>query len=159
MSMFTFIASDIQLPEVDLTNVKRMTVKELKQFNPQSKSAVHLDELDENLEVLYCESEKDMEGLTISLCDNPPYNLEYHIKKKYVYWLGYKSTPKYAEQLLQYLHKNILKSQQVELWSILFGNKDEIYEVKNIKQVKLSNLTENDLMQINSQEICICITC
>lgn len=156
MSMFTFIASDIQLPEADLTNAKRMTVKELKQLNPQAKSPIPLDE---NLEVLYCESEEDMKGLTIKLCNNPPYNLEYHIKKKYVYWLGYDFTEKCTEQLMEYLQQNVVKSQQVEIWSILFGNKDDIYKVENIKQIKLSNLTKNDLTEINSQGICIQISC
>lgn len=158
MSMFTFIASDIQLPEVDLTNVKRMTVKELKQLNPQAKSPIPLDELDENLEVVYCESEEDMKGLTISFCNNPPYNLDYHIKKKYVYWLRYDSTEKSTGQLLEYLQQNMVKYQQIEIWSILFGNKDKIYKVKNVKQIKLSELTEDDLMRIGSQQMCICIT-
>ncbi|WP_411680040.1 hypothetical protein [Clostridium thailandense] len=92
MSTFNFIASDTKLPEVDLTNVKKITVKELKKLNPQARSPVPLDELDENLEVLYCESEEDMKGLTVSFCNNPPYNLDYHIKKEYVYWLRYDST-------------------------------------------------------------------
>lgn len=158
MSKYNFIASDTQMSEVDLTNVKRMTVKELKKLNPEARSSVPLDELDENLEVIYYESEDDMDGLTVSLCDNPPYNLDYHIKKKYVYWLPYRFTEKCSAQLLKYLKKNMLKDQEVEAWSILFGNKDEIYRVKNIKEIKLSELTENDLMEISTEEICICIT-
>ncbi|WML33406.1 hypothetical protein [Clostridium sp. OS1-26] len=84
MSTFNFIASVTQQPEVDLTNVKRMTVKELKKLNPQARSPVPSDKLYENLEVLYCESEEDMKGLTVSFCNNPTYNLDYHIKKKMI---------------------------------------------------------------------------
>ncbi|MTK12181.1 MAG: hypothetical protein F8N39_08850 [Clostridiaceae bacterium] len=158
MSKYNFIASDIQMPEVDLTNVKRITVKELKKLNPEVRSPVPLDGLDENLEVMYCESEDDMDGLTVSLCDNSPYNLEYHIKKKYVYWLPYRFTEKCSAQLLEYLKKNMLKDQKVEVWSIWIGNKDEICRVKNIKEIKLSDLTEDDLMEISSEKMCICVT-
>lgn len=158
MSTFSFIASDSQMPEVDLTNVKRITVKELKKINPQARTPVPLNQLNENVEVLYCEKEEDMQGLTVSLCDKPPYNLEYHIKKKYVYWLRYDFTEKCTKQLMDYLNQNIVKAQQVELWSITFGGKDDIYKIKNIKQVKLSELTEEVLMELNSQGICIQIT-
>ncbi|MBV7273763.1 hypothetical protein JMF89_09615 [Clostridiaceae bacterium UIB06] len=158
MSTFNFIASDTQLPEVDLTNVKRMTVKELKKLNPQARSPVPLDELDENLEVLYCESEEDMKGLTVSFCNNPPYNLDYHIKKKYVYWLRYDFTEKSTEQLMEYLQKNIKEIQQVEVWAITFGNKDDIYKVKDKRKIKLLDLTKGDLIELNSQGICIQIS-
>lgn len=40
MSKFNFIASDIPLKEVDLTNIRRVSVKEIKQMNPQSKGQV-----------------------------------------------------------------------------------------------------------------------
>ncbi|MBI6874856.1 hypothetical protein [Clostridium aciditolerans] len=158
MSKYNLIASDIQMPEVDLTNVKRITVKELKKLNPEAKSPLPLDRLDENLEVMYCESEDDMDGLTVSLCDNPPNNLDYHIKKKYVYWLPYRFTEKCSAQLLEYLKKNMLKDQKVEIWSIWIGNKNEIYRVRNIKEIKLSELTEDDLTEISSEKMCICVT-
>lgn len=159
MSTFNFIASDTQLPEVDLTNVRRITVKELKQLKPQTRSDIPLDKLDENLEVLYYESEEDMKGLTVSFCNNPPYNLDYHIKKKYVYWLRYDSTEKCKDQLMEYLQKNIKETQQVEMWAITFGNKDDIYKVKNIIQIKLSEITKENLMELDSQGICIQISC
>lgn len=158
MSKFKFIASNFQLPEVDLTNVKRMTVKEFKELKIDTKGPIPIEELSEDTEVLYYESEKDMEGLNIILCDKPPYNLEYHIKKPYVYWLSCDFTEKCAIQLMEYLHQNMKEEQEIEIWSIWFGNKDEIYEVKNKRRVKLSDITEEDLMKINTQDGCsICV--
>ncbi|WP_411680039.1 hypothetical protein [Clostridium thailandense] len=59
---------------------------------------------------------------------------------------------------MDYLKKNIKELQQVEVWAITFGSKDDIYEVKDIRKIKLSDLTKEDLMELNSQGICIQIS-
>lgn len=154
MSKFKFIASNFELQEVDLTNLRRMTIKELKRLNIELKGPVPMDECDEDTEVLFYESQEDMEGLTISLCDNPPYNLEHHIKMPHIYWLSNDLTEKCAKQLLEYLKQNMKKQQQIEIWSIWFGNKDQIYEVINKKRIALEDITEEDIMELNSNDGC-----
>lgn len=72
MSRFNFIASDTELPEVNLTNVRKMTVRELKQLNPALKPApqggITIDALDENDEVLYFETEADLGERDVCIC-------------------------------------------------------------------------------------------
>lgn len=155
MSRYNFIASDYELPEIDLADVKKITVKELKKIKPQPESIIPLEELDENDEVLYFETEEDMDGLTIDICDNPPFNLNHYIKKQYVYWFNNRFTEKCAKQLIDYLDKNTKKSAKIEIWSICFGNEEEIFEVKDFKEISLVELNIDELLVIGDKEVCI----
>lgn len=132
MSRFTFLASDCELPEIDLSGIKKLTVKELKEMNPRPKSFWDLDKLPDDCKTLFFPDGADTTGLQISICTNPPYGIEEYIKKKYVYWLGGKFNLKCKSQFQDYLQDNLDKGACIELWSLWFGNDkmDEILQMK-----------------------------
>lgn len=168
MSLCKYLASDIELPEIDLMNIIEITVKDLKQLNPKPKISIPFDDFDDNRKLvlkndekqglIFVQSDLDFDGLTIAVDDNPPLNTKYHIFKKYIYELNYRFTQKSVTQLIKYLHANTIKSQNIELWSMTVAN-DEIFEVRNKRQISLSNLTEADLMEMGNRDVCICIDC
>ncbi|MZP30071.1 hypothetical protein GTO91_10170 [Heliobacterium undosum] len=154
MSLYRFIASDNPLPEIDQSGFIRMKVRDLKKMIPVPRSPLPLaswDELDENTEVLYAESEEDTGGLHISICDNPPFGLERYITKAYVYWLGGRFHSKCVDQLHHYIQTNIREEDRVELWSIWFGDNPE---AKLCKTIVLSELTVADLELLRSHWHC-----
>lgn len=153
MSLFTFIASDHLLPEINLSGLIKMKVKDVKKLNPLPSSAVPLDELDEDLEVLYAKSESDTGGLQISICNNPPYGINQYITKKHIYWLEGSFDSRCLNQLSNYIRTNIQREDRVELWSIWFGDK---IENKIYKTVPIDKLTPSDL-EILRQHECCCI--
>ncbi|MGC5325389.1 hypothetical protein [Brevibacillus sp. SYSU BS000544] len=154
MSRYTFIASDNQLPEIDQSGFIKRKVKDIKKMTPLPRGPVDWDELDDEADVLYAESESDLGGLQVSLCNNTPYDLEHYIQKNYVYWLGGNFQSKCVQQLLDYLQANVSKEDKVELWSIWFG--DGIQKIKR-KMIPLEAITGNDLELLGNIDCCISI--
>ena len=60
MSKYIFIASDFEIPEVDLTNEQIITPIEAKLKGIKPPCFCSWDELDPNSEILYFESEDDI---------------------------------------------------------------------------------------------------
>ena len=52
MSRFTFIASDYELPDIDLSGTMKLTVKDLKEYNLRIKSSV--PDIQVNIEDVLC---------------------------------------------------------------------------------------------------------
>ena len=65
MSKYIFIASDFEIPEVDLTNEQIITPIEAKLKGIKPPNFCSWDELDPNSEISYFESEDDMGNLCI----------------------------------------------------------------------------------------------
>lgn len=70
MSKYIFIASDFEIPEVDLTNEQIITPIEAKLKGIKPPCFCSWDELDPNSEILYFESEDDMYNLCVRKEEN-----------------------------------------------------------------------------------------
>ncbi|WP_068962593.1 hypothetical protein [Desulfosporosinus sp. BG] len=155
MSRFTFLASDGELPEIDLSGVIKLTVKDLKEMNPRPESFWDLDKLPDDCEALFIPNEADTGGLEISICKNPPDGLEEYIKKKYIYWLSGNFDLKWANQFQEYLNNNIQESNSIEVWSIWFGW-DEFEEFL-YKDIELSKINSCDFELLGQRDCCFTI--
>ncbi|AFM39424.1 hypothetical protein Desaci_0356 [Desulfosporosinus acidiphilus SJ4] len=155
MSRFTFIASDCELPEIDLSGIIRRTVKDLKEMNPKPKSFWDLDKLPDDCKTLFIPDGADTTGLQISICTKPPNGIEEYIKKKYIYWLGGKFNLRCKRQFQEYLQDNFLKGVYIELWSLWLGiNKmDEILK----KNCDFSEIQSFDFEILWNTACCITI--
>lgn len=148
MSLYRFIASDYQLLEVDHSGFIEMTVRDMKKMNPLPASPAIFqswNEIDEDATILYAENESDLGGLRISLCDNPPYDLEHYIGKRYVYWLEGDFGTEFLDQLIEYVRTNVKAENGIELWSIWFGD--------GIKPVQVENVNMNEFCNLHSRNL------
>lgn len=152
MSQYTCIAANAPLPEVDLSGFIKLKVKDIKQMNPQPKGPVSWDELDDEAEVLYAEKESDLGGLQIGLCNNPPYDLDHYIKYPHIYWLEGNFDERWMNQFLDYAKTQLPVNQQVEVWSIWFG---EGFQEISHKHLSVTNMTKEDLRWFRQMNICI----
>ncbi|MCG1025244.1 MULTISPECIES: hypothetical protein [Dehalobacter] len=62
LSRFTFVASDYELPEIDLSGIIKLEVKDLKEMNPRPESFWNLDELPDDCEALYIPAGSEQRG-------------------------------------------------------------------------------------------------
>ena len=93
MSKYIFIASDFEIPEVDLTNEQIITPIEAKLKGIKPPRFCSWDELDPNSEILYFESEDDMYNLCVckeeNILDDVVCDYEDKIRKKCKTTYGY----------------------------------------------------------------------
>jgi len=153
LSRFTFIASNCELAEIDLSGIVKLTIKELKGMNPRPESFWNLDELPDDCEGLIIPDDADAGGLQISGCTNPPDGLEEYIKKKYIYWLGGEFDLRCKRQLKEYLQNNIKKGTFIEFWSLWFGN-DKMDQIIH-RECKFSDISSFDFEMLWKTDCCI----
>lgn len=150
MSKYSFIVSNIPLPEVDFTAAKRMKYREYKKIKKESNSI--LSQLDDEAVVLIMEPTK-MNYLSVTICTNPPYGLEEYTQKDYIYWLeGGSDNEIWQEQLYEYLKG--LNKDGLEIWSIWFG--DGPQDIKEMK-IKLAESKIADLEVLKNWSMNYCI--
>ena len=110
MSKYIFIASDFELPEINLTNEQIITPKEAKLKGIKPPSFLSWEELDPSDEILYYENEDDMGNLYIRkdyfLLDN----VRFYTDKEFIYEVSCSIDKKRAKQLLDYI-KGAVKKQ------------------------------------------------
>lgn len=75
MSNYSFIVSNIPLPEIDFTEAKRMRHGEYKKIKEEKESNSLLISLDDEAIVLIMDPTQ-MNYLNIATCNNPPYDLK-----------------------------------------------------------------------------------
>ena len=161
LSRFTFIASDYELPEIDLSGIIKGTVKELREMNlnPRPELSFNLDKLRDDIKAIFIPDGIDTGGLQISTCTNPPDGTEENIKKRYIYWLGGSFGINWKNQLKEYLITNIQEGNPIELWSIWFGwnefeahNSEHFYCHLGGGVAYAYNWAFLDIQRINGQE-------
>lgn len=155
LSRLTFMASDCELPEIDLSGIMKLTVKDLKEMNSRPESFWDLDKLPDDSRTLFFPDDADTTALQISICTNPPDRIDEYIKKKYIYWLGGKFNSNCKRQFQEYLQANFIKGADIELWSLWFGN-DKMHEILQ-KRCNFSDIPGFDFEILWNTDCCITI--
>jgi hypothetical protein len=147
MSDYKFIASNEYLPEIDLTGVQKLKVKDMIRMNIKPGS-IPWTELNEEAGVLYTEDKDAFDNLQISECTNPPYGVDEYIQLKHLNRLEGNLKSKSCLQLYDYLN-NLSENTSVELWSIWFGNGKQQIDYKHIKRSELNYIDLEFLLNRN----------
>lgn len=146
MSKYIFIASDFEIPEVDLTNEQIITPIEAKLKGMKPPCFSSWDELDPNSEILYFESEDDMANLCIRKEDDILDNVRFYTDKEFIYQVSCSLDNKRAKQLLDYI-KDIKLIKPIELYSIWLDDKVDFEyitaSIENINEEIILNIIEN----------------
>ncbi|GGE85741.1 hypothetical protein [Priestia taiwanensis] len=150
MTLYTFIASDNPLVEVDNSGFIHIKVRDLKKVEPKLDLEFWGNVDDESM-ILYAKEESELGGLEISLCDNPPNGLEQYINKKYIYWLEGDFGSEFLKQLTEYVKLKVKIEDKVELWSILFG---EGIKTKQVKSLSLNEISEDSFKILHNHKCC-----
>jgi len=150
MSQFTFIASRHPIPEIDLTDIKKVKIIDIRNKPNFPASLAHLSD---DIEILYGEDGHTLSGLRVSPCTNPPYDLGHYIRLDFIYWLeGAFDSSTSVQQLIDYLQTF---KTPVEIWSIAFGQGRLSVHDRTIRRVDLHS---NDLNILHQRQSTYCLT-
>lgn len=143
MSKYIFIASDFELPEVNLTNEQIITPIEAKLRGIKPPCFLSWDEIDPNSEILYFESEEDMDNLCVRKEKEPLDDALFYSDKKYIYEVNLGLDNKRARQLLDYI-KGINLVKPIEIYSIWLDDRVDL----DFKSVSIEVLNEDMILAL-----------
>ena len=143
MSKYIFIASDFELPEVNLTNEQIITPIEAKLRGIKPPCFLSWDEIDQNSEILYFESEEDMDNLCVRKEKEPLDDALFYSDKKYIYEVTLGLDNKRARQLLDYI-KGINLVKPIEIYSIWLDDRVDL----DFKSISIEVLNEDMILAL-----------
>lgn len=123
MSWYLFIATNYEIPEVDNTNAKNITVQEAIELGLKPYELIPWEKMDPTADILFVENEDDLDELVISKetsfgdCGYTSYS--------FIYEVNFIFSELRAKQLLEYLKENLREGQILELWRVWIGHNDE----------------------------------
>lgn len=124
MSWYYFIATNKELPEVDYTSTKYITVQEAIDLGIKPHDFMPWESMDPDSHILFAESQEDLHELVIS--NETAYDDYGYSSQPFIYEINFAYSKKRLQQLLAYLQENIKKDQIVELWRIWLDDKSNI---------------------------------
>ena len=144
MSVCSFIATNYEMPELDKTKAKYITVKEAIDLGIKPHELVRWEKMDPNAQVLFVENEDDLHELVIR--KDAYYDVSGYSSYPLIYEVNFIYSEVRARQLLEYLKENIKEGQILELWRVWIGHDDN----ENIPYIRCNyeELTLNHLIQM-----------
>lgn len=140
MHLTRFICSKNQLPEVENSGFHKLTGKDAKMMNPIPKGPHPIEELNDDMEILYCAKETDLGGLSILRIEKPEKDLRSYTKKEYIYCLEGNLDSRWRKQFCDYLYNNVSKDDGVEIWNILFGEGKHPITVEHVGLAEMGSI-------------------
>ncbi|MED4462551.1 magnesium transporter [Metabacillus fastidiosus] len=145
MSFCSFIATNYEMPEVDKTKAKYITVKEAIELEIKPHELVPWEKMDLNAQILFFENEDDLNELVIK--KDAYYDVSGYTSYPFIYELNFIYSELRAKQLLEYLKENIRKGQILELWRVWIGHDDNEINIPYIR-CNHEELSLNHLVQM-----------
>lgn len=140
MSRYYFLSTNKEIPEVDNTNSRIITVKEAIELGMESPH-IPFEELDPDGQVLIIDPEKENELIISRNSYFEDFNLSGY-DHQYEVKFGHQEDK--LPQLLSYLKDNVQHEQEIECWNILVSDEidDDIpYARCNYDELSLEYLT------------------
>ena len=127
MSSFVFIATNYEMPGIDYTSKKYITVKEAIHLGIEPHELVPWEKMDPNAQVLLVENEEDFHELAIT--KDYSYNVADYTSYPFIYEVNFIFTELRTERFLQYLKENMKEGQIVEVWRVWIGHEDDVLSI------------------------------
>jgi hypothetical protein len=143
MSVYQFIAADYEIPELDNSNKRIISVQEAIELGIKAHEFMPWEKMNPDEKIMYFERESDFDELVIEKNTAFEMNVRWYTKKTFIYSVNFRYSEARANQLLQYLGENMKKGSQLELWSIWLDDRQYIRPtVCNYEEVSIYNLKQ-----------------
>jgi len=128
MSIFSFIASDYELPEVENKKVKTITVKEAIRLRMPANKLMPWEKMNPEDKLLIVNDEEDLDELEIKHIPMSHHdeNITWYSNKPFVYSVEFRYTEKRGQQLLDYIKANTKEDHELELWHVWLDQKEDV---------------------------------
>lgn len=143
MSVYSFIATDYEIPELDNSNSRLISVQEAIEMGIEAHKFMPWEKMNPNEKILWFEKESDFNELVILKDDSFEMNVRWYTEKPFIYSVNFRYSELRANRLLQYLRENIKEGSQLELWSIWLDDRQRIRPtICNYEEVSIYNLKQ-----------------
>jgi hypothetical protein len=143
MSAYSFIATDYEIPEVDNSKEKIITVQEAIELGIKAHEFMPWEKMNLDAKVMFIENESDLGELVIKRNNIFDENVKFYTDKPFIYTVNFSYTELRVKQLLEYIKENISEGQQLELWSIWLDDKQDIKpNIYNYEEVSTYDLKQ-----------------
>lgn len=159
MSFCSFIATNYEMPEVDKTKAKYITVKEAIELEIKPHESVSWEKMDPNAQILFFENEDDLNELVIK--KDAYYDVSGYTSYSYIYEVNFIYSELRTKQLLEYLKENIREGQILELWRVWIGHDENKINTPyircNYEELSLNHLVQmyNGNLEKYKEQYCI----
>ena len=145
MSSFIFLATNDEMPELDYTRTRYITVKEAMDLGIKPHALVPWEKLDPNARVLLVENEEDLHELVIT--KNDCCDVSNYTSYSFIYEVTFVYTEVRTQQLLAYIKENMKEGQIVEMWKVWLDHEDDELTIPYTR-CNYDELSLNDLMPL-----------
>lgn len=145
MSSYSFIATNYEIPEVNNTKSKNITVQEAIDLGIKPHELLPWEEMDPNAEILFVENEDDLDELIIS--KESSFGDCGYTSYPFIYEVNFLFSEFRAKQLLEYLKDNLREGQILELWRVWIGYEDDEVKIPYTR-CRHEELSLNHLIQL-----------
>ena len=149
MSAYVFLATNYEMPEIDYTGKRYITVKEAIDLGIKPNEWLPWEELDPNASVLLVENEENLHELSIT--KGFVYEVSDYTSYPFIYEVDFIYTESRTQQLLQYIKENMKKGQILEMWRVWLGHEDDVLNIPYTRY-NYEELSLNDLMPLYNRE-------
>lgn len=150
MSFCSFIATNFEMPEVDKTKAKYMTVKEAIQLAIKPHELVPWDTMDSNAQILFVENEDDLNELVIT--KDIYYDVSGYTSYSFIYEVHFRYSELRVKQLLEYLKENMREGQILELGRLWIDDDDHEIHIP-YSRCKYEELSLNHLVPMYNRNM------
>lgn len=145
MSYYSFISTNYEIPEVDQTKAKYITVKEAIDLGIKPHELVPWEQMDPNAQILFVENEDDLDELVIA--KEVYHDVSGYTSQSFIYAVNFSYSELRVKQLLEYLKENIREGQVLELWRAWIGHDADEINIPYTR-CKYEELSLNHLIQM-----------
>ncbi|CAM5214115.1 hypothetical protein UACE39S_05468 [Ureibacillus acetophenoni] len=151
MSLFTMLVANQPLKEVDHTGITEITVGEMKKLYPITENTPEQPwhTMDDDVKLLHAPDESAFGELCISLCKNPPYDLDFYSDKEYIYWIKGNWKEKFLNDFVDYTKTNLHATQNAEL--LIFWAGDGEQKLKK-QSISISEVNVEELEKLRNEQ-------
>ncbi|MCW2279277.1 hypothetical protein [Heliophilum fasciatum] len=158
MTAYSFIATDYEIPEIDNTKKRFITVREAIALGIKPHELVPWERMDKDSEVTIVDDENDLDELVIKKETDFENDVRWYTKKPFIYSVYFRYREHRGKQLLEYLKENIKEGQHLELWSIWLGDKQYIKPIIcEYERISLELIKKVYTWQVGNDSICNCV--
>jgi len=151
MSVFTYIASNYPLKEVENPHVKTLSVNQALEMGVEVADFLlepYFDRDKPNV-ILWVDDDKNFGEISIRAFSRDDLIYEIYTEKKYLVQLEWEYTECRAKKLIEYIQEYLTEADEIELWNTWLGiDTDELKPKTKVHHILVEQLTCSDLQNL-----------
>ena len=149
MSAFVFLATNYEMPELDYTRKKHVTVKEAIDLGIKPYALVTWEKMNPNARVLIVEDEEGLHELVIT--KDYSYDVADYTSYQFIYEVNFIYTELRTKQFFEYVKENLKEGQTLEIWRVWIGYGEDVLTIPYTRY-SYTELSLNHLMPLFNLE-------